>query len=200
MSSSISRVWLHGTLSMTVVLSGCQTTGGGAALGAGLGAGLGAIVGSQSGNAAEGALIGALAGAAVGAVASEVRQRQIANRATLDAEYRNSGMPVPTQSVAEIEHIELAASNLKPGDSVQVSGQYKMMNTPPGQQPIGTMLLKKGDTVLATSQFPLKAEGRTIVEMKMPLPADLSPGQYTVQVHMQNGGSVSSSEGQIYVA
>jgi len=191
---------VRGMVCLGLLLPGCQTTGDGAMLGAGLGAALGAAIGGQNGNAAEGALIGAAAGAAFGAVASEVRQQRIANRAQVEAEYRQAGKPVPSTPVAQMESIAMASNALQPGDTLHVQGQYLVLNAPTGSQPAGMLHLKKNGRTVQSTPFTPDRECRGLVDMQMPLPQDLSPGTYTVEFAVQNGNAVSAQEATFELA
>lgn len=175
------------TLGM-MVLSGCETTGQGAGLGAALGAGLGYAVTGD----AKGAAIGAAIGAGLGALISYERQRQIANRAQLEAEYANAGMEMPTGPFVRVEKLAVAPSPVNYGEEVSVAAQYQVLNAQPGAK--GTMRIFRDGEEIHSRPIVLVEDERGVYDAKVKTPKELYPGEYVVLIELENGPAVSGQK------
>lgn len=184
------------TLGMVCALAlvGCETTGQGAGLGAVLGGAAGAIIGHQSGHALEGAVAGAIAGGVAGAIISDVRQKQIASREQVMAEYASAGTAAPTTPTVYVNALDAAPDAVQYGQKVHVAGEYTIINVPPNQPANGTLTLFKDGHKLHEQPVKVTNEGRNTITYDLNTPEDLYPGEYVVRVDMHNAGNTASKE------
>lgn len=188
----MAKVSIVFVLALAMVFTGCQTTGSGAGFGALAGAAAGALIGAQSGRAAEGAAIGAALGAGAGALIGNIRQRRIASRAEVELEYQQQGIAIPTAPMVDVEHVQVEPSEIAAGQPLSVSGQYVVFGGSSQRPARGTMRVLKNGRELNRRPIVVEGEGRDAIATPLNLPPDLEPGEYEVEIAMENGASVSS--------
>lgn len=167
-------------LGIALVLAGCETAGGSAALGGALGAGAGAIIGHQSHNAAAGALIGGALGALAGLIIHDIKARQVKNAQQTVQQYNYT----PDQGVKIVG--ETAGANptvVQPGGTVTTSMQYAVLGAPPAGITIKeTRTLMQNGKVLKqiSSKDFMRSDGTWESTQEISFPANTPKGNYEV--------------------
>lgn len=180
-----------------VPLVGCETAGQSAALGGLVGAGAGAAIGNQSGHAAEGALIGAAVGGLAGfAIGKAIQQERLATKAELEQEYAEQGKAVPTEPTIAIDSVTLADQEINAGEKTSVTTQYTAFNM--SEPPKATMRLLRGGNELYAGPMTLKndeiSERTQFSANDVSVPKGQEPGDYTVEITLQNGDAVDTEQ------
>ncbi|MGH8564843.1 MAG: hypothetical protein ACREXW_12440 [Gammaproteobacteria bacterium] len=180
-------------------LSGCATGEGnqqllGAGLGTALGCGIGYAIGGDAGCAIGGAL-----GAATGwAVVAQYQATQVRSAAQDQAIY-GLGEPV-TATKVQIQKATSSPSNVRPGDTVQVSTDYSLMMPP-------AIAVQQADV---QESWALKKDGKVLVNLppqvtprraagwearaQIPIPENATSGTYVVEHKVQVGTSYDTDD------
>lgn len=175
-------------------IAGCATTGESAGLGAALGAVAGGIIGHQSGHGVEGALIGAAIGGATGAIIGHERQKKLASRQQVEAEYYQTNTKKVVEPIAYWENFSVTPSKVKPGEKIMANGHYVLMGPPSAQPPSGTVKLTKiGNPPIekASAKIEDVQEGRIDYEREITIPNDYGDGDYELTAEVVNGNSTA---------
>ena len=181
-------------LTLSIVVSGCQTYGEAGALGAALGAGAGAIIGHQSGHAGEGAIIGAVLGGATGLIAHDIKARKAKERQATEETYNYQ----PSEGERlEFEEADVFPKEVSPGDTVGCSLRYAIMGTSSqGVEVREKRTLMRGNQVIfeVSSKNFNRTDGTWESEQQFKLPRSIKNGQYrVVQSAQTNSNRISLS-------
>ncbi len=166
-------------LTSCLFISGCQTYGEAAGLGAGIGSVAGAIIGHQSGHTLEGAAVGAVLGGLAGLVAHDIKVRQAKSAQQTAAEYNyQSGQG----EKIVFERAEVLPPAVTPGNEIESSIQYALLGAGSGVQVTETRILMKGSQIIAelSSSTMTRTDGTWVSSQKFRLPANLTPGEYSI--------------------
>ncbi len=178
-------------------LVGCETAGKSAAMGSLVGAAAGAAIGNQSGRAAQGALIGAAVGGLAGfAIGKAVQQERLATKAELEQEYAEQGKAVPTGPTIAIDSVTLIDPEIEAGEKTKMETQYTAFNM--SEPPKATIRLLRGENEIYAGPLNVKndetSERTKLSVNDVSVPKGQEPGDYTVEITMQNGDAVDTEQ------
>ncbi|MFP6597268.1 MAG: glycine zipper family protein [Candidatus Hydrogenedentota bacterium] len=188
-------------LGMTVLVTGCATTGESAGLGAILGAAAGAIIGNQSGNAGEGAVIGAVIGGLSGVIVNDVQKTRSekkvsAQETVVEYDYR------PTQG----ESLVFESSTIEPdvitrGSMTTAGMQYALMGSGAGKQVTETRVIRRDGELISqiSSQSYTRNDGTWVSTQQFRIPENWEPGKYSIEQTAQTNQSAVSGMTNFYV-
>jgi hypothetical protein len=194
--------YLAAAMSATIVIAGCQSTGGEVneqMVGAGVGAALGCGVGLLIGGRAESCLAGAAAGGLVGWGVVKLNQYQAHQVRSASADRRVYGF---TQAVdtpqVKIRRGTSSPKRVRPGQDVRITTDYSVL-LPPGDQSTivkESWVLKKDGKVLARlqPQTNRRTAGGWDAVASIPIPSNAAPGTYVVEHKVAAGSSYDEDD------
>lgn len=181
-------------ITMSLVLSGCQTYGEAAGLGAATGAGAGAVIGHQSGHAGEGAVIGAVLGTIAGLVAHDVKARRSMDEQTTAQRHQYDSQQ---GEVLELDDAQVYPHFVKPGNMAEATIQYALLGVPSkGVDVVETRILKRNNEVIAelSSKTFRRTAGTWVSTLPFRISDSLEPGEYVImQVVQTRQSRISAS-------